>query len=176
MSSFICPETCCCCVLGGSFSCWMKQYDRPPVIHLCPSLSLPYSLTHIHTHTHGCLRKSCFIYETYSWESHRVLLRFQDCTHNISPVESLLFLHTLSHMHMLQGIYLPYLLFWLGRTTVVLSWPRSSSAALGELPADACWMWCFSVLCGRSSVEGVLSSECQRSRNAILCSGHTKSL
>lgn len=84
------------------------------------------------------------------------------------PVESLLFLltHIHSHVRLLQGICLPYLLLCLGRTAVVLSWPRPSSAAVGDLPADGRWMWRFSVSCGRSSEEGVLSSECQRSRGA----------
>lgn len=97
------------CMLGGSFSCWMKQYDRPSVIHLCLSVSysLTRSCTHIHAHTHACsLRKSCFIYETYSPESHKDLLGFQDCTHTVFlPVQSLFFScsHTYAAMHACCG-------------------------------------------------------------------------
>lgn len=156
MSPFICPKMCCRCVLGNWFSCWMGQYDRPPVIHLRLSF-----LLFSHTHTNGCSwRKSCLIHEMYNSESHRVLLRIQDCTHRILPVESFFVFvfcsHTHIHTDMLQGIYLSYLLFWLDRNAVVWVWPRSSSAATGELPADACWMWCFAVFFGSSSVEGVI--------------------
>lgn len=132
----------------------------PPPIHLCLSLShillctLRLAHKHTHAHTHS-LRKSCFIYETYSSESHRVLLRFRDRS------------HTHTHIHMQQGTHLPYLLFWLGRNAVVLAWPQPSSAALGWLPADARRMRRFGFECGRSSVEAVPSSECQRTRNAI---------
>lgn len=52
------------------------------LIHLHPfALSLLFSLTH----THGCSsRKSYFIYEMYSSECHRLLLRIQGCTHTQS--------------------------------------------------------------------------------------------
>lgn len=66
------------------------------VIHLC--LSLFFILSHTYTQTHGCsLRKSCFIYETYSSESHRVLLRFQDCTQTVFFLGSLFFFCSFTH-------------------------------------------------------------------------------
>lgn len=112
----------------------MEQHDRPPLIHLCLSLShiLRCTPTHTHanapsnTHTHArphSLRKSCFIYETYSSESHKVLLRFPDC----------------SSIH--SQAFLPYLLFFrLGQKTRSFSARprhRLSTLTLGWPAAEA---------------------------------------
>lgn len=69
---------------------WSNMIAPPPPNPFVP-FSFSYSRVHtqtrtqVHarTHTHS-LRKSCFIYETYGSESHRVLLRFRDCSHTHS--------------------------------------------------------------------------------------------
>lgn len=67
----------------------MEQYYWPPLIHLCPC-SLLFACSVSHTHNGCSWRKSCFIYEIYSSECHRLLLRIQYCTHCIWPVACLL--------------------------------------------------------------------------------------
>lgn len=179
---------CCCSVLGSWFSCSMKQYDRPPLIHLCT-----FSLFYSHTLTHGCSwRKSCFIYEMYSSKSsksHRVLRRVRACTHTHPQTHTVfglwsLFFVALSHTIICTlaagHLFTLSAVLALQTYTVVWAWPWSSPVGFGELLPDSCWMCCFRFffylfifLCGSSSVKGWYHLHV---REAEMPSGHTKSL
>lgn len=72
-------------------------------------------------------------------------------THCIWPVECLFVALscTQSYIHLLQGIYLPYLLLWLGRTTDVWKWPCQRMESWRQMLAEC---GSVSVLWGRSDI------------------------
>lgn len=141
----MCCCGCFCCVLGGSFSCWMEQHDSPPPQSICAFLifSCAHSDSYRHTHarTHS-LRKSCFIYETYSSESHRVLLRFRDCSHTHS--------HAAGHAFALSAVLARQKHSCFSVTSVFLcsAWMAASWCS----PNVALWFWVWQEFSGSCAI------------------------
>lgn len=155
------PATCC-CMRESWYSCWMEEHDRPLIIHLCLFLIAFCS------HPHGFWwRKSFYIYKMYGSECQRVLLRVQSCTDWIWPVEYLFLAPTWTVSYTLATKHLVTFFFKLGWSTAVKIWTWQLKERCLQM-LSVCRASGF-FLCGR------ISSRCQRTRNAVVCSGHIKS-
>lgn len=162
----------CCCVLGSWFSCWMEQYDRPSVIHLCP---FSYSLTHTHmaaAEGNPALFMRCIARRAtgFSWEFKTAHTQYLAC-----GVSSFLLSHTVVYITCCRASIYPICCYGLAEPQLFEcdpGLPQQCLESCRQMRAE-CGAFVFIVAAAQ---EGVVSSACQRSREAIPCSDHTKSL